>query len=71
VQGTTKPAKCTFGPWKNPVRVPDGFRLIKTGLNNPRGKGGYLLLSTACFPAPGGTTSPTTPTAGPPSQGFF
>jgi hypothetical protein len=71
VQGTTKPAKCTFGPWKNPVRVPDGFRLVKTGLNNPRGRGGYLLLSTACFPAPGGTTSPTTPTPGPPNQGFF
>jgi hypothetical protein len=70
VQGTTKPAKCSFGPWKNPVRVPDGFRLIKTGPGNPRGRGGYLLLSLACFPGPGGTTSPT-PSPGPPNQGFF
>jgi hypothetical protein len=73
VQGTTKPAKCSFGPWKTPVRVPTGFRLIKTGPGNPRGRGGYLLLSTACFPGPTTPTpsKPTTPTPGPPNQGFF
>ena len=70
-EATTRPVKCTFGPWKAPVRVPTGFRLIKTGPGNPRGRGGYLLLSTACFP--GATTPPSkpTPTPGPPNQGFF
>ena len=72
VHGTTRPPKCTFGPWKNPVRVPTGFRLIKTGPGNPRGRGGYLLLSTACFPGPATPTpSKPTPTPGPPNQGFF
>jgi hypothetical protein len=73
VQATTRPVKCSFGPWKTPVRVPTGFRLIKTGPGNPRGRGGYLLLSTACFPGPSTPTpsKPATPAPGPPNQGFF
>lgn len=35
----------TIGPWKSkPGRVPDGYRLVKTGKTNPVGRGGWLAV---------------------------
>lgn len=35
----------TIGPWAaKPSRVPAGYRLVKTGITNPVGKGGWLAV---------------------------
>ena len=35
----------TIGPWATkPARVPAGYRLVKTGITNPVGKGGWLAV---------------------------
>lgn len=35
----------TIGPWRTrPARVPDGYRLVRTGRTNPVGRGGWLAV---------------------------
>ncbi|MGE3235180.1 MAG: hypothetical protein AB7O78_15835, partial [Thermoleophilia bacterium] len=35
----------TIGPWATkPAKVPSGYRLVKTGVTNPVGKGGWLAV---------------------------
>jgi hypothetical protein len=49
----------TLGPWEAPpqLTVPDGYRLVKTGPDNPVGHGGWLLVDARyCGPD---TTSPS------------
>lgn len=44
----------TIGPWRTrPARVPDGYRLVKTGRTNPVGRGGWLAV-VAGFRQPAG-----------------
>ena len=44
--------KPLLGPWrKRPPRVPAGYRLVRTGKNNPVGRGGWLaVISTYVHP---------------------
>jgi hypothetical protein len=47
------PRPPVLGPWKKrPARAPTGYRLVKTGKNNPVGRGGWLaVISTYVPPA--------------------
>lgn len=50
----------TIGPWATkPRSVPAGYRLVKTGITNPIGKGGWLAV-IAGFRQPAGGALPAT-----------
>lgn len=56
---TPAPLAPTIGPWRTkPATVPVGYRLVKTGLGNPVGRGGWLAV-IGRFRAPQGTLAAT------------
>jgi hypothetical protein len=49
----------TIGPWATrPATVPAGYRLVKTGISNPIGRGGWLAVITG-FRQPAGALPAT------------
>ncbi len=63
-QGVATPPRLapTLGPWKTkPATVPAGYRLVKTGVGNPVGRGGWLAVIVGFAPPP----SPLPATIGP------
>ena len=64
VQGVATPPRLapTLGPWKTkPATVPAGYRLVKTGVGNPVGRGGWIAVIVGFAPPP----SPLPATIGP------
>ncbi len=54
-QGVSAPPRLapTLGPWKNkPASAPPGYRLVKTGIGNPVGRGGWLAVIVGFAPPP-------------------
>ena len=53
--GLTAPPRLapTLGPWKNkPASAPAGYKLVKTGVGNPVGRGGWIAVIVGFVPSP-------------------
>ncbi len=51
----------TIGPWRTrPASVPAGYRLVRTGVGNPVGKGGWLAVVAGFSNPDGGRMLPAT-----------